>query len=877
MSLGVTLPWRARSHCIGVPGVSLIPRGPRRWSRATPAQLSPSHFWMHSSSEATKCSPRNAIAPQHEANAESPPEPASHGNPTVGTGEQPVVDAGNLSPERRTDQGRGAEYVDRAFETRENEPQPSRATAASTSAGEMRKPLLVRRTRPLNLFKKDYGKFVVRTSKPDKRPSQKNKEMPKDTAATPEQRDPVLVAPAIQYNARRETQTSYQRSSQGSFRQLRLQAIRFIKQEPLTNWRATLEIMRMRTRPLKSPWQTRARRISVGPDLGNKLLYEVDHTIWDIQEQTRCHIELYWPEDANGRESNDGIHLLLSGDEDALEHASEEILRLASQSGNKISIDGVIDSTLLTTKTEESSSCTVERLWESSVESQRPGYVGHYTYFRPYHKIPKPLKWTPQTFLAYITAITNVRFPERLVSRHYRSGTAANEAAISLLHAAFEDRATSKAHSVRAFKKALQFMELHGHSHRDDAREFLRKRTESTLPIDTGTFNIVLSGSVKVKDLYNFDSVLRLMIHYGCLPNAQTWSLFLELTESEQVRRHAIHMMHRLGLFTDPVAIRLIAKTLVVHEIHRVRDSWPGIREFLRSQNAKYGTSWVSRGAMNKMMNELGRLGHFACCQDLLDIMAQLPSTTPTSLTINMILLHARSQRNFTIALLVLRRANELGIALNEQSYHELFSLAFRLRKPNAMGLIWRYACLEGKTSWYMRRRVSDLMEERPEGQTRTDGKRTADDFPALPTFHEENMAPRPSKNLGPWVAGRLYSRYVTHRAEKPLHELLEVSREIDSRIHQVVKQAKQQSDRAIRITVPGMRIYLRQRIWMPELKIWGPNLESPRRSCIEMTVTHLAPECGLPAADDGENASPDRNPDATKGPDLETIHGHSK
>ncbi|GKT68075.1 pentatricopeptide repeat domain-containing protein [Colletotrichum tofieldiae] len=708
----------------------------------------------------------------------------------------------------------------------------------------MQQPLLIRKIQLGTLIKDGSQREVTRSKKPNK--------PPKKTAVAPIQHDSVLVAPAIRYNSLRETRTSFQRASQSVTRQLRLQAIRQIKNQPLTNWRATLDILRLRTRPLRGPWQIRARKISVGPDLGNKLLYEVDRTIWDIHEQTRCHIELRWPEDSNGRASRDGIYLLLSGDEEALEHAIEEISRLAAQTNSRISIEGAIGSKVSTTKPEESAPSTVETLWESSVESQRPDYAPEYTSYQPHHKILKPREWTPQTFLAYVTAITNARLPERLASEFYGSGTTANEAAIALLNAAFTDKSASKAHSGRAFKKALHFMELRGHSHRNHAREFFKKRLKSSPPIDTGTFNILLAGNVKVKDLYNFDSILKLMIRHGCLPNAQTWSLFLQLMESEHVRRHAIQIMHSLGLLLDPIAIRLIAKELVVYDIHHVRDTWPGIREFLQSQDAKYGRCWVSKAAMNKIMNELGRLGNLASCLDLFDIMAELPSTTPTTLTLNTVLYHARSQRNFALSTAILRRAHELNIALDEQSYHELFSLAFRLRKPNAMGFIWRYACLEGKTSWHMRTRVSDLMDQSPgRGATKTDGKRTAADFPALPSFDQKDMEPFKRKNSGAWVARLMYERFKGWRPEEPLHKLLEASWEVDNRINQAVKQAKQQSQQPRKITVPGKSLSLRRKAWTSDLE-WSERLH------VDMTVTHLAP------ADGGENASPDRDPETT-------------
>ncbi|WYZ41562.1 hypothetical protein EsH8_V_000457 [Colletotrichum jinshuiense] len=640
-----------------------------------------------------------------------------------------------------------------------------------------------------------------------------------------------------------------QRSYQSVSRQLRLDVIRQFKNEPLTNWRAILEVLRLWTRPLRGPWQVHARKISIETELADKLLHEVDHTIWDIQQKTRCQIELHWPKDQTKTTTRDGVYLLLSGDEEALEHASGEVSQLAVQVGSKISIEGAIGSKVSGTDAEEPASNRDETVWNGSIEDQRPAYTPEYTFKHRYEEIQKPQKWTPQTFMAYITAITNARLPSRLKSEFYGSGVAADGAALALLHAAFEDPAATKAYSVRAFKKALQFMESRGHSYRNHARDLFNIKEKLAFPMDTGVFNILLEGPVKVKDLHNFDTLLKLMARHGCLPNVQTWALFLQLMENEQVRRHIVQIMHSLGMLLDPSAIRLVAKELIVYDVHQLRENWPGIREFFQSQDAKYGRNWVSRSAMNKIMNELGRLGNLASCRDLFDIMAESSSTFPTTLTLNTVLYHARTQRNLALATAVLQRAHQHNISLNEQSYHELFALAFRLRKPNMMGLVWWFACLEGKTTWHMRSRVSNLM--------RTDGGQSnhkdimsnttnAAEPPALPSFHQLDMIPPPRN--GARIATLLFKRHEGWRPETPLHRLLDQAWEVDNKINQTVKKAKQQRQESSqaaadtpvlqKITVPGIPLVLQR-------KIWKTDSECLERVQLDMTVTHLAPtEC---------------------------------
>ncbi|KAK1593339.1 pentatricopeptide repeat domain-containing protein [Colletotrichum navitas] len=881
MSLRTTLPWKAEFKRIGIPGIFLIPRGPRRWPQASSAQLSLSRQWMHAASDATQDRLDEGIASHRETKSESTVEQESHDAPAQGTGKQPEVDAAGPPKERWTSKEE-AKDIDRAFETGANELQLSVLTENRTistthgqrSAGDTHSSTPATTYTPTEDMQQPLRfRKIHNVTRPKKHGSQRQEreevqsENVNSTVA-PIQYDSVLVAPPLQYNSRRQMDMSLGRAFDGVKRQLRLQSIHQIKNRPVINWRDTLDILRLRTRPIRGPWQIHARKILVEPALGNKLLYEVDNTIWDIHEQTRCHIELHWPKNDNGRRQTHGIYLLLSGDEEALEHAAEEISRIAIRNSCRISIEGAIgsqsiDSQASSAKPEKPASSTEEIVWKSSVGKQRPGYVHYYEYSEPYHKIPKPKDWTPGTFLAYITAITNAKLPDRLASKFYGSGTTATKAAIALLKAAFADQTASKAHSRRAFKQALRFIESHGHSYRHDARElFFDKKLKLTLPpVDTGTFNTLLVGNVKVKDLYNFDSILKLMVHHGCLPNAQTWLLFLQLVESEKVRRHVIQLMHSLGLLLDPITVKLIAKELVAYDTRHVRNKWPGLREFLESQDAKYGKYWVSKPAMDSIMVELARLNDFTSCLDLFDIMAEM-SMTPTTVTLNMVLQHARWQKNLTVTLAFLRKASMLKIGYDENTYHELFTLAFRMRRPNAMGIIWRYACVEGKTTWHMRNHVTRMMIQSQMGfKINTDGKPTVANFLALPTFCPQDMKLSGIKRAGFEIARLMHKQFKEWRPDEPLHEVLDAVWGDDSRILRAVKQVKQQGELSHEITVPGKPISLR-----PRLRMRGT--DPPQCPRLDMIIKYVAP------VDSDKSAFPDEQTPETTVADLEKNIG---
>ncbi|OHE93992.1 hypothetical protein CORC01_10684 [Colletotrichum orchidophilum] len=839
MSLGITLSSRARSHCVGFSGISPISRASQRWSRVPPAQLPLSSQWVHAAADAVEPKSVETSTPRHRIADEG----ADHGTSAKATGAHSAYDAA-VSP---TLEGQTVE--DGETET------PSTTEKAILNYGPYakqkrpRKPIKSRSSTsaPNNSSQPLEGVHVASLLKDAHgRNFKQPKKLKRGVALG--QPDSILVTPVTHYRPLRETLLSAQRYNRSVTRQIWLEALREIKREPISNWRDTLDVLRLQTRPVVGPWQRNARKITVGVELAHTLLHDVDHTIWDLNEQTRCEIELRWPKDTDGTNISDVGYVLLSGDEEALEHASKEISRLAAQADSAISIEGAIGSYFSTTSCDKATGIREEVVWESSHKEQRPAYRKEYVYSQRYEDIPRPRGWTPDTFLAYITAITNANMRARVKSRLYGSGTAADNAAISLLHGAFADESARHAWSRRALKQALRFLELRGHSYRNHARDLFRSQLDAPFPMDTGVFNIMLEGCVKVKDLRNFDDVVKQMVRHGCRPNAKTWALLMDLIESKQVRQHVIRIMHSLGLLLEPSVVPLIAKQLVTNDMHQLEQDWPGIRVFLQSLTAKYGSSWASRSVMHVIMNELGRMGNFASCCDLWDIMTKSRDTFPTTLTLNTILHHACAQRNFALATAALQRAHEHYILLDESSYHALFSLAFRLNRPNAMGLIWRYACIAGKTSWHMRSRVTDLLAGvDPQLAMKHHGKSHPGEYAspsALPTFFDDSVMP-PLQTNGARISTLMYDFFQKEKwyPLEPLHELLHKAWDVDSDIIKKVKQAKQQSQQQQQqqqsspaplprtITVPGIKMYLKE-----------PAKHRPKRFRLKLKITHLAP-----------------------------------
>ncbi|KAK1511944.1 meiotically up-regulated 65 protein [Colletotrichum tamarilloi] len=643
--------------------------------------------------------------------------------------------------------------------------------------------------------------------------SERKFKRPNKTGSTQVQHDSILVTPTIRYQPQRESRASVQRFHQSITRQIWLETVRQVKKGSFSNWRNTLDLLRRQTRPVKGPWQRNVR------------------------------------------------------DEDALEHASQEISRLAARADSTISIEGAIGSNFSTTRRDEVAGAKNETVWKSSEEEQRPAYMKEYSHKHKYESIPKPKEWTPDSFLAYITAITNARITTHDKYKMYGAGPAADNAALKLLFSAFTDESSRHARSRRAFKQALRFIELRGNAYRNHARDLFQSQRDAPFSMDTGVFNIMLENCAKLKDLRNFHGVLGMMISYGCQPNAKTWALYMEMIESKQIIQHVLRLMHSLGLLLDPGVVPLVTKQLVTEDMRKLEHNWPGIRSFLETLTAKYGTGWSSRPVMHAIMNELGRMGNFASCCDLWDIMAESRNTFPTTLTLNTMLQHAKTQRHLIFATAALEKAHKHFVVMNEQSYHILFFLAFRLDRPNAMGIIWRYACVAGRTSSDMRNQISNWRYGvNPENvlQHAIEPNPKAHAAPsALPTWFDQDVTGANQVN-GARISKATHEYFREHKMRPwyPLHQLLSWAWEADGKIIAAVRKAKQQSlqhspPTPLRtVTTPGIMV------------MYQRNGRGLRTHHMQLKIEHVAATDDLPPSsvdgDDQISSSSSVNEDKT-------------
>ncbi|PNH40759.1 hypothetical protein VD0004_g6265 [Verticillium dahliae] len=593
----------------------------------------------------------------------------------------------------------------------------------------------------------------------------------------------VMDKGSVVYASVRETNASRQRQHRALWQQLRLDEIRKGKGRDTADWRKVLTILSNRAPKVARTLSQASRTLVVTRQVADRLLYGTDQTIWDIAERTDCRLDM---DESPASESlrPPGKRIVLMGFDHAVEAAKAEIAYIAGQVAESspptaaattmtTAASGVVEhqtlpATSSTSIQKNGHKRSKPRRWTSTKPLEKPGFTPEWTILYKFEDYPRPLYWTPETFEAYVTALVRAKMPHYTATELYGSGMRAREAVLHLLMDVFQSRETRSSLSTSAFKTVLKWMGNHGVVFRPQVRELFVRMEAASLPMDVEVFNTLLTGNMRLDDLRNFGSIVSLMARRGYVPTLKTWSLFLAIVKNNEVEQHVLRAMNERGLLDDPRASRMIATRFIMHDLQQARRSWSGVSAFIDSQNQKYGFGWITTASFNNMLNELGRQGKLASCRDLLDKAPRWPSVKVGTKTLNTMLSHAHIQRQPAVAAAALYRFYQHNVALDSTSYHELFTLAFALRKPNTMGLVWRLACIHRCETHEMRVRVAAIYEACPfllglpetEQQTLAQGR--------IPSSSSSLPSPLPPQSS---PSNQPKAQYANHAALPPFHE----------------------------------------------------------------------------------------------------------
>ncbi len=331
----------------------------------------------------------------------------------------------------------------------------------------------------------------------------------------------------------------------------------------------------------------------------------------------------------------------------------------------------------------------------------------NYRSFRLARKISPPTEWSESNLADYIETLAESQKTQArvLIARKPRLKDWTNIGDIvSAFDNVFYNTALQKFLSVSACNTALRFYYDYGIMTK--ARSLYIRMEDLKMWISTETFNILLRGSASQKDLHSFTFLLKSMIRRGFKPNEVTWTLFLQVIDSSDVRAVIVWNMAEMNLL-DKVGIRRdVAAQMVDYEIVNYLENGHDLHGFLHYMNDRYEIGWLSTTAGNKLLNEVAKRKSVVESLSLLYEMREA-GFVPDDISMSTLLRHCLYSRQHELAIEILDIFKHLyRLYPGPNAYETLFLQAWRSRLLNLSSVIWKSACIYGAVSYKIRHLV---------------------------------------------------------------------------------------------------------------------------------------------------------------------------
>ena len=324
--------------------------------------------------------------------------------------------------------------------------------------------------------------------------------------------------------------------------------------------------------------------------------------------------------------------------------------------------------------------------------------------FQLAHTVPPPTEWSEANLGLYVKALAESQSVQANVTwaeKPQVKGWTNIWDIVAAFDKVFYGSTSQEFLSIEAFNTALRF--FYDHSMMAKARSLYIRMEDLKMPIPTETFNILLRGSASQRDLHNFTFLLKNMARRGFKPNEETWTVFLQAIDNNEVRAVIVRKMAEMNML-DKIGVRRdVAAQMVHYEITNYLADGHDHRGFLRHMNSKYGPGWLSTTAGNKVLNEVAKRKSVGESLSLLYEMKEA-GFTPDDISINTLLRHCLPLRLHELAIEILE-AFEYHYRLypRHAAYETLFVQAWRSRLLNFSAVIWRSACIYNAVSDKMR------------------------------------------------------------------------------------------------------------------------------------------------------------------------------
>ena len=242
------------------------------------------------------------------------------------------------------------------------------------------------------------------------------------------------------------------------------------------------------------------------------------------------------------------------------------------------------------------------------------------------------------------------------------------------------------------------------------ARALYLRMEDLKMHMPTETFNILLRGSASQRDLHNFTFFLKIMTRRGFKPNEVTWTLFLQVIESSEVRAVIVAQMAKMNML-DKIGIkRKVVVQMIRHEIVSHLGDGHDHHSFLDHMDSKYGIGWLSTTAGNILLHEVAKCISTA---ESLSLLYKLKEAgfIPDDFSMSTLLRHCLPLGQYDLGIKILDIFKNLySLHPGPQVYETLFLQAWRGHLLNLSAAIWICACVNEEVSVKLQKHVSQIL-----------------------------------------------------------------------------------------------------------------------------------------------------------------------
>ena len=331
----------------------------------------------------------------------------------------------------------------------------------------------------------------------------------------------------------------------------------------------------------------------------------------------------------------------------------------------------------------------------------------NYRSWRLAHHISPPVEWSEANLAVYVEALaysqrTQARVPWVQKPRLKRWTNIKD--IVTAFDTIFYSPTLKKFLSIKACNTALLFFYEHGMMTK--ARDLYIHMEDLKMNISTETFNILIRESASQGDLHNFTFLLDNMTRRGFKPNEMTWTLFLRVVDSSEVRATIVRKMAQMNMLDSIKIRRLVAANMIHDEIVNHLGNGHDHHSFLTHMDNKFGVEWLSTSAGNRLLNEVAKRQSTAESCSLLYEMKQR-GFMPDDVSINTLVGCCLPLSQHDLAFEILAVFKKLyNLYPGPQTYETLFRHAWKGRLLNLSIVIWRTACIYGAVSGKMKLQV---------------------------------------------------------------------------------------------------------------------------------------------------------------------------